>query len=149
MQRKSIAALCIAALAILPACSRSHNSFFDKPGYYVRGDKVYYLDAFPGSAAEIAGADAATFQPLAGPYAKDRLRAYFHGGPIPRADTSTFQALDNTYARDRRQVYAGAEVIAGPTPRASRCSNAASSAKTVVTSTYSADRSATIPPTSY
>ena len=67
MHRKSIAALCIVAFAILPACSRSPNSLFDKPGYYVRGSKVYYLDAFPGSAAEIAGADAATFQPLAGP----------------------------------------------------------------------------------
>lgn len=113
MHRKSIAALCIVALAILPACSRSPNSLFDKPGYYVRGSKVYYLNAFPGSAAEIAGAGAATFQPLAGRYAKDRLRAYFHGGPIPGADASTFQALNDTYARDRRQVYTGAEVIAG------------------------------------
>jgi hypothetical protein len=66
-KRKSIAALCIVALTMLPACSRSPNSLFDKAGYYVRGDKVYYLEAFPGSTAEIAAADAATFQPLAGP----------------------------------------------------------------------------------
>jgi hypothetical protein len=74
---------------------------------------VYYLGPFPSSAVEIAGADAATFQALAGPYAKDRLRAYFHGGPIPGGDASTFQALNDTYARDRRQVYTGADAIAG------------------------------------
>jgi DKNYY family protein len=113
MHRKSIAALCIVAFAILPACSRSPNSLFDKPGYYVRGDKAYYLDAFPGSATEIAAADASTFQPLAGPYAKDRLHAYFRGGPIPGADASTFQALNDRYARDRRQVYTGAEIMPG------------------------------------
>src|ERR1700720_314076 len=113
MQRKSSAALCIVALAILPACSRPPNALFDKPGYHVRGDKVYYLAAFPSSAVEIAGADAATFQALAGPYAKDKLHAYFHGGPIPGADASTFQALNDGYARDRRQVYTGADAIAG------------------------------------
>jgi hypothetical protein len=62
--RRSIAALCVVAVALLPACSRNKppNSLFDGAGYHVRGDKVYYLAAFPGRATEITGADPASFK---------------------------------------------------------------------------------------
>ena len=48
--RGLIAAVCLIAVAILPACSRDKppNSLFNAAGYHVRGDKVYYLAAFPG-----------------------------------------------------------------------------------------------------
>ena len=54
-------AACLALLALLPACSRSGppNSLFDAAGYHVKDDKVYYLNAFPGKAFQIDGADAA------------------------------------------------------------------------------------------
>jgi hypothetical protein len=51
--RRSIAAVCLVAVALLPACSGNEppNSLFDSSGYHVRGDKVYYLTAFPGAPA--------------------------------------------------------------------------------------------------
>lgn len=57
MQRKSTAALCV--LAILLACSRNGppSSLFEAAGYHVGDGKVYYLNAFPGRALEIDGAD--------------------------------------------------------------------------------------------
>jgi len=56
--RRLIAAVCVVAVALAPACSRNKppNSLFGGAGYHVRGDKVYYLNAFPGKAFEIAGA---------------------------------------------------------------------------------------------
>ena len=55
MQRKSHAALCLLAVAILVACTRNGppNSLFESAGYHVRDGKVYYLNAFPGKAFEI------------------------------------------------------------------------------------------------
>ena len=50
--RRVIAALCVVAVALLPACGRNKppNSLFDAAGYHVNGGKVYYLNAFPGKA---------------------------------------------------------------------------------------------------
>jgi hypothetical protein len=66
--RRSIAAACLVAVALLPACSGHEppNSLFDSSGYHVRADKVYYLAAFPGAASEIAGADAVSFKASSG-----------------------------------------------------------------------------------
>ena len=106
--RRSIAALCLVAVALLPACSRNKppNSLFDSAGYYVRADKVYYLSAFPGKASEIAGADTASFKAFDTTYAKDKSNAYFDGQPIPGADATSFDVLDRTgFAKDRNHVY--------------------------------------------
>src|SRR4051812_3148555 len=93
--RRSIAALCVVAVALAPACSRDKppNSLFDAAGYHVRGDKVYYLAAFPGKPSEIAGADAASFKAFDSTYAKDTSHAYFDGQPIVRADAPSFDVL--------------------------------------------------------
>ncbi|MDT5246085.1 MAG: hypothetical protein QOD36_3461, partial [Mycobacterium sp.] len=93
--RRSIAVLCLVAVALLPACGRNKapNSLFEAAGYHVRGDKVYYLSAFPGKAFEIA-ADAASFKAFDTTYAKDRSNAYFDGHPIPSADATSFDVLD-------------------------------------------------------
>jgi hypothetical protein len=106
--RRTIAALCLVAVALLPACSRNKppNSLFDSAGYHVRGDKVYYLAAFPGKASEIVGADAASFKAFDTTYAKDSASAYFDGHPISGADATTFGVLDRSgFAKDRNHVY--------------------------------------------
>ena len=106
--RRLIAALCLVAVALVPACSRNEapNSLFDAAGYHLRGDKVYYLSAFPGKANEIAGADAASFKAFDTTYAKDRSNAYFDGRPIPAADTTSFDVLNRSgFAKDRNHVY--------------------------------------------
>jgi hypothetical protein len=106
--RRSIAALCLVAVVLAPACSRNKppNSLFDEAGYHVRGDKVYYLAAFPGKASEIAGADAASFKAFDTTYAKDRSNAYFDGHPIPGANATSFDVLNRGgFAKDRNHVY--------------------------------------------
>jgi hypothetical protein len=106
--RRSIAALCLVALALLPACSRNKapNSLFDAAGYHVRGDKVYYLVAFPGKAFEIPGADPLSFKAFDTTYAKDNSNAYFDGHPISAADAASFDVLDrSSFAKDRNHVY--------------------------------------------
>jgi len=106
--RRSVAALCLVALALSPACSRNKppNSLFDAAGYHVRGDKVYYLVAFPGKASEIAGADGASFTAFHTTYSKDSSNAYFDGRPITGADATTFDVLDRSgFAKDRSHVY--------------------------------------------
>ncbi|MGX9788270.1 DKNYY domain-containing protein [Mycobacterium sp. MMS18-G62] len=95
-------------VALIPACSRNKppNSLFDAAGYHVRGDKVYYLNAFPGQAFEIQGADAASFHAFDETYARDKSTVYFDGHSIPDADASSFQVLARPgFAKDRRHVY--------------------------------------------
>jgi DKNYY family len=106
--RTSIAALCLVAVALLPACGRNNppTSVFDGAGYHVRGDKVYYLTAFPGKASEIAGADAVSFKAFDATYAKDKSNAYFDGHPISGADATSFDVLERRgFAADRNHVY--------------------------------------------
>ena len=106
--RRSIAALCLVAVALLPACSRNKppNSLFDTAGYHVRGDKVYYLAAFPGQAYEITGADPESFKSFDTSYAKDEARVYFDGHPISGADATSFEPLErNGFGKDRNHVY--------------------------------------------
>jgi hypothetical protein len=72
----------------------------------VRGDKVYYLAAFPGTAAEIVGADPTSFKASDSTYAKDTSNAYFDGHPIAEADAPTFDVLKRDgFAKDRSHVY--------------------------------------------
>jgi hypothetical protein len=106
--RRSIAAVCLLAAALMPACGHDKppNSLFDAAGYHVRADKVYYLQAFPGKAAEIDGADAASFKAFDTTYAKDKATVYYDGRPIPGADADTFDVLDRAgFAKDRSHVY--------------------------------------------
>jgi hypothetical protein len=106
--RSLIAGLCLVAVAVLPSCGadKPPNSLFDSAGYHVRGEKVYYLQAFPGNADEIAAADPTSFKAFDTSYAKDKANAYFDGKPITGADATTFDVLDpNTFAKDRNHVY--------------------------------------------
>lgn len=106
--RRSIAVLCLLAVALSPACSRNKppNSLFDGGGYHVRGDKVYYLAAFPGKASEITGADPASFKAFDTTYAKDKFNAYFDGRAISGADATSFDVLPRSgFAKDRNHVY--------------------------------------------
>ena len=115
----------------MPACSRNKapDSLFDAAGYHARGDKVYYLSAFPGKASEIAGADATSFKAFDTTYAKDKSNAYFDGHPIPVADATTFavsfRALDGPYAGDTRRMYWMGKAIDGADPATFRVLNAA------------------------
>jgi hypothetical protein len=106
--RRSIAALCLLAVTLTQACSgnKTPNSLFDAAGYHVRGDKVYYLAAFPGNAFEITGADPASFKAFDTTYAKDNAAAYFDGHPISGVDAATFEVLGRGgFAKDRSRVY--------------------------------------------
>jgi hypothetical protein len=111
---RCIAALCVVVMALVPACSRNKppDSLFDTAGYHVRGDRVYYLNAFPGNAFQIVGADAASFHDFDPTYARDKTTVYFDGQPIPDADASSFQVLDRPgFAKDRKHVFALDRVI--------------------------------------
>lgn len=106
--RTLIAAACVAVMAAMPACSRdaSPNAMFDSAGYHVRGDAVFYLQAFPGKAAQIDGADAASFEPLDRTFAKDRSTVYVDGRPLPEAKPGSFVLLDRPdFAKDDGHVY--------------------------------------------
>ena len=101
-------ALCVAALTLLPACSRNRtpNSLFDAAGYHVTDDTVYYLNAFPGKAFQIDGADAASFQVFDQSYARDAANVYLDGAVLSGADTATFQPLERPgFAKDAHHVY--------------------------------------------
>jgi hypothetical protein len=96
------------AVALVPACSRNKppHSLFEAAGYHIRGDKVYYLDAFPGQARELEDADAASFEAVTSTYARDKSNVYFFGRPIPGADPSSFELLDRPDVfKDRNHVY--------------------------------------------
>jgi DKNYY family len=106
--RRLIAAVCLAVVAALPACSRDKapNSMFDAAGYHVRGDKVYYLNAFPGKAFEINSADPGSFKAFDTTYARDRSSVYYNGHAVSGADASSFEVLDRPgFAKDRDHVY--------------------------------------------
>ncbi len=96
------------AVALSPACGRNKppTSLFDAAGYHVRGDKVHYLNAFPGKTFEIDDADADTFQAVDGTYAHDSSAVYFDGREVPGADPATFELLDRPgLFKDHRHVY--------------------------------------------
>jgi hypothetical protein len=102
-----MAAVCLVAVAIAPACSRDKapSSLFESAGYHVRGEKVYYLNAFPGKAFEI-DADAASFEAFDTTYARDRSHVFFHGRPVPGADAPSFELLDRSgLFADKNHVY--------------------------------------------
>jgi hypothetical protein len=61
--RRLIAAVCLTALAVVPACSRKSAELLG--GYYVSGGKVFWSGGVdsPGS-REVVGADAASFHSM-------------------------------------------------------------------------------------
>jgi DKNYY family len=107
MQRKSTAAICLLAIAMLLACSQNSppNSLFDSAGYHVKDDKVYYLNAFPGKAFEMTDAEAGSFELLDRTnFAKDRHHVYQHDRVISD-DPAHFVLLDGDLAKDSHVVY--------------------------------------------
>ena len=106
--RKLLVGLCLLALALLPACSRNRtpNALFDAAGYHVTDDKVFYLNAFPGKAFQIDGADVASFQVFDQSYARDKSNVYLNGGVLSGADAATFLPLERPgFAKDAHHVY--------------------------------------------
>lgn len=106
--RRLIAAITLFAVAVLPGCNRDAppSSLFNAGGYHVRGDKVYYLHAFPGDAFEIDGADPSSFQSFDQTYARDKSTVFVDGRPLPDADAATFELLDRAnFAKDAHHVY--------------------------------------------
>ena len=108
MTRGRLLAACLALLALLPACSRSNppNSLFEAAGYHVKDDRVYYLNAFPGKAFQIEGADVPSFRVLDDTYAADKTTVYLDGRPLAEPDPTTFELLERPgVAKDRSKVY--------------------------------------------
>jgi hypothetical protein len=108
MTKGRLIAACLAVLALLPACSWNGppNSLFEAAGYHVKGDKVYYLNAFPGKAFQIDGVDVASFTVFDETYAKDASTVYLDGAPLVGADPATFELLDRPdFTRDKYRVY--------------------------------------------
>ncbi|HEX4191194.1 MAG TPA: DKNYY domain-containing protein [Marmoricola sp.] len=96
----------LALIAVLTACGGAPSSLFHSAGYYVRGKTVYYLDAFPGDAFTIKGADAKTFKILDTTYARDKHAVYLDGSPLAEADPATFELLDQPdYSKDSGHVF--------------------------------------------
>ena len=128
MQRKSTAALCLLAVAILLACSRNGppDSLFESAGYHVRDGKVYYLNAFPGKAFEISDADAASFEALDSTYGRDKAKVFVNGHQLADADAASFELLDRpNVAKDVHHVYQLDRVISADPGRTSNFSTAA------------------------
>lgn len=113
--RSLIAAVCVVAVALLPACTKDKppNSMFDSAGYHVRGDKVDYLAGFPGKANEVDDVDVASFEAVDRTYARDKSAVYYDGRQIPGADPATFELLDR---KDGRTVHVNGNPIAGADP---------------------------------
>lgn len=113
LMRKLIAAMCAAAVALVAGCGRGEpNSLFDAAGYHVRGDKVYYLQAFPGKANEMQGVDVGSFEVLDRTYAKDAAHVYIDGRTLAEADPASFVLLDRAnYSKDAAHVFAYDRVL--------------------------------------
>lgn len=114
MHRKSTAALWLILAVILLSCSRNGppNSLFDRAGYHVSDNKVYYLSAFPGRAVEVADADPASFRALDSTYGTDESHVFINGAVLPGADAASFALLDRAgLAMDRDHVYQRDRVI--------------------------------------
>jgi hypothetical protein len=122
MQRKSTAAICLLAIAMLLACSRNSppNSLFDSAGYHVKDDKVYYLNAFPGKAFEMTDAEAGSFELLDRTnFAKDRHHVYQHDRVISE-DPAHFAIISNAdnylFTKDGSTVHVNGKPIANADP---------------------------------
>ena len=111
---RCLTALVVLALAAaLAGCGDGPpSSLFNASGYHVRGDTVYYLNAFPGDAVELEQADAATFTALDSTYAKDSDTVFLDGVPLAEADAASFELLDEpNYSRDARHVFVRDRVL--------------------------------------
>ncbi|WP_183406967.1 DKNYY domain-containing protein [Nocardioides marmorisolisilvae] len=98
--------LALALLVVLVGCGGAPSSLFHSAGYYVRGDTVYYLDAFPGEASKLPQADAKTFTILDTTYAKDKNAVYLDGVVLPDADPGSFGLLEvSGYSKDATHVF--------------------------------------------
>ena len=98
---------------VLAGCGTGEpNSLFDVAGYHVRDGAVYYLNAFPGKAFAVDGADAGSFEVLDRSFARDRHAVYLDGRSLADADPATFRLLDRSgYAADAHRVYLRDQVI--------------------------------------
>jgi hypothetical protein len=103
-----------AVVVLLAGCSndRPPSSVFDSAGYHVRGGAVYYLNAFPGAASRIDGADPASFHAFDQTYARDKTTVYYVGHPLAGADAPSFHPLNRPgFAADRGHVYRNDHIL--------------------------------------
>lgn len=104
----AVASVFAAMLALLAGCSSDDepSSLVDAAGYHVRNGTVYYLNAFPGNAFRVDGADSSTLEVFDRTYARDRARVYINGHPLDGADAGSFELLDRQgFSKDRGHVY--------------------------------------------
>jgi hypothetical protein len=98
--------LVLALFIVATACGGAPNSLFSSAGYYVRGETVYYLNAFPGDAVKLEGADPKTFKILDTTYATDKNAVYLDGAPLDEADPATFELLEvPDFSQDAGHVF--------------------------------------------
>ncbi|RUP29135.1 MAG: hypothetical protein EKK51_21435 [Mycolicibacterium sp.] len=100
--RRFAAVLCIAASALVGACSPKVVG-----GYYVEDGKVFWTAGIDSSPRVVAGADAESFHKLSSGYARDKSHAYYRGAQIAGADAATFDWLNYGWAKDRNHIWAG------------------------------------------
>jgi DKNYY family len=114
--RRLIAAVCLTALAVLPACSRKTAEVLG--GYYVSGDKVFWSGGVdsPGS-HEVVGADAASFHSIDNNFGRDKSHVYYDGSELAGADVSSFEIIGgSSFAKDKSHVWlAGHSISDDPT----------------------------------
>ncbi len=87
------------------------SSLNNDSGYYIRGNKIYYLEGFPGTAFAIEDANVREFKIIDTQYALDDVQVYFNGSPIEDADPATFELLESPFSRDVRHVYVSGTIF--------------------------------------
>jgi hypothetical protein len=87
------------------------SSLGNDSGYYIRGNKVYYLAGFPSTAFEIGSANVQAFTIIDTQYALDDVHVYFTGSAIEDADPATFELLESPFSRDARHVYVSGTIF--------------------------------------
>lgn len=76
-------------------------------------DTVVHHDARMMIMVPLAGAHAPSFEPIAGPYARDREHVYRGEEAIAGADPASFTLARHGWAHDARRSYYGAEAVEG------------------------------------
>ena len=126
MRTRRLITVCMAALMTLTAatgayalaCSQCHETGQggqeyapNGHGHYYRAQRGcchgYYCDSrhacFNG--CPVSGADAATFKPVGGGYAKDADAVYYNGRRMEGAHVQSFKYIGRGVARDKRHTY--------------------------------------------
>src|SRR5438876_10852087 len=69
------------------------------PVYAIQGARVRY------GSKPVRGANAASFEPLLGAWARDRGSIYFEGRRVGRAQRESFRTLEDDVGCDRKRIF--------------------------------------------